>query len=125
MNKKEFLIDIYSKFKNTQLDPFLYNEITKELDVFSIHFGISYLEVSILAYVFNQTIEGNKINAKSVLEYFNCDTKVITLIQKKIDRLLEKKIIVPDLNPSFSEQVYVMNPKLTEAIVSNINLPNL
>ncbi len=116
---------VAEKLENSKLDTSVLMSIESDCNDLSVYLGIEKNRVMIFCVIFILDFLGNEIRLIDIVKYIDLNSTQINTAQAELNILLERKLI--DQKPALirtedSEQsnlILVINPKITDAILSN------
>ena len=134
IDKKYQILDavdnIYEMSNKSELDLSLFELLNEDLQQLATFLKIAPNEAFFVAIIFNMNYEGETVDFKDLITYFNCRPSAVLRYNDVLEALEEKNVI---LKTSSRHRVYVsknnnqyfLNKEITEAILSNTPLKEM
>ena len=119
---------VYELSKDCKLEPAFFENIEAELTLLSDYFKVSRNQALIVAMVFALNYEGDTVDLKGLINYFDCNPMKLLEFSDDFDTLYSKGILKKQKSPhrvrmALSNDQFTINEKITEAILNNKPMP--
>lgn len=121
---------VYEKSKECKLEPAFFEMMNTELKLISDYFKISKSQALIVSMVFALNYKGETLEFRDLIDYFDCNPMKILEYNEDFNYLLSAGIIIKQkssygMRISFANNEFVINEKITEAILQNKPMPEI
>ncbi|MCK4661527.1 MAG: AAA family ATPase [Bacteroidales bacterium] len=119
---------IYEQSKECKLDSVFFDKVDNELKYLTDYFKVSRNQSFIIAMVFTLNYKGDAVELKDLIEYFGCNPMKLLKYNDDFEVLYSKGILKKRksshiIRLTLSNDQFVINEKITEAILNNKPMP--
>jgi SpoVK/Ycf46/Vps4 family AAA+-type ATPase len=119
---------VYEKAKDCKLKSSFLNSIEKDLAMLSDYFGVSEKQSFFVAIVFSLNYKGDTVDLNDLIDYFDCNPTKILEYSEDFEALYNKGIFKKKrskhrLNIALTNDQFVINEKISEAILKDQPMP--
>ena len=121
---------VYELSRDCKLDSDFFEKVDADLKLLSEYFKVSRSQSLIIAMVFALNYRGDSVDLKDLIEFFNCNPMKLLEFSDDFDALYSKGIFKKRksshrFNLALSNDQFIINEKITEAILNNKSLPEI
>lgn len=122
--------NVYEAAHGSKLDDDVFLKIKPELVNLSGYFKVSETQAFFLAVVFTMNYKGDTVDIKDMVAFFDCNPVKLLAFIKDIETLYSKSLFLKiksehRLELAFSNDQFVVNKLVSDAIINNLPLPAL
>jgi len=119
---------VYEQSKYCKLDSAFFEEVDAELKYLSDYFNVSRSQSLIIAIVFVLNYKDDAVDLKDLIEHFDCNPMKILELSDDFETLYSREILKKQkslfrVRLFLSNDSFIINEKITEAILSNKPMP--
>jgi len=122
---------VYEQAKDCKLETEFFEKVENELKVLSEYFGTSHTQSLLLAMIFSHNYSGKEAKFEDLYKYFDCSpTKLLEISEDFVylcenNLIIQKNVVYASVKIALANNVFIINEKVTEAILNNTPLPKL
>jgi len=122
--------NVFEAGKNCKLENSIFDTLDNDLTIISEYFNINKIHSFFVAHIFVLNYKGDSVDITDLVEYFDCNPMKILEYSEMFEKLIEKCILVRSISNhhlkiALSNEQFVINEKITEAIMRNEMLPDV
>lgn len=122
--------NVYKAAKGSKLTDDLFEKIDADLTELSEYFIVSKIQAFLLANVFVLNYKGDTVDMNDLVKYFDCNPLRLLKFSDDFDAMSSKRILLKHASRNrtkiiFRKDQFIINEKITEAILHNLPMPEL